>query len=77
VSAEAALEKARREHDKRVSGIETERAAIDRRSEVKDSRWEKRKEKLKGALRRAHTWIGLRRALSFRRERRRRTGAVG
>jgi len=49
-----ALEKAKREHDEKVSGIETERAAIDRRSEAEVSRWEK-KEKLEGALRRAHT----------------------
>jgi colicin import membrane protein len=44
--AEAALEKAKREHDKRISGIETEQAAIDRRSEAEESRWEKQKEKL-------------------------------
>jgi hypothetical protein len=54
-SAEAALEKAKRERDERVSGIETVRAAVDRRSEAEESRWEKQKEKLEGALRRAHT----------------------
>lgn len=53
--AEAALEKAKREHEKKVSGIETERAAIDKRSEAEESRWTKQKEKLEGALRRAHT----------------------
>jgi colicin import membrane protein len=53
--AEAALEKAKREHDKRVSAIESEQAAIDRRSEGELSRWEKQKEKLEAALRRAHT----------------------
>ena len=51
--AAAALEKAKREHDEKVSGIET--PATGRRSEAEVSRWEKQKEKLAGALRRAHT----------------------
>jgi colicin import membrane protein len=47
--AEAALEKAKREHDKKLNGIQTERAAIDKRAE--ESRWKKLKEKLESALR--------------------------
>jgi colicin import membrane protein len=51
--AEAALAKAKREHDKRASAIETERTALDKRSQAEDARWEKQKEKLEMALRRA------------------------
>ncbi len=53
--AEAALEKAKREHDKKLSGLESERGTIDKRSDAENSRWERQKEKLEGALRRAHT----------------------
>jgi hypothetical protein len=51
--AHVAIEEAKREHDKRASTIEVERAALDRRSEAEDARWEKQKEKLEIALRRA------------------------
>jgi colicin import membrane protein len=50
--AEAALAKAKREHDKRASAIETERTALDKRSQAEDARWEKQKEKLEIAVRR-------------------------
>jgi hypothetical protein len=50
---EAALEKAKREHDMRTSAIEAERAALDKRSQAEDARWAKRKENLEIALRHA------------------------
>jgi hypothetical protein len=40
--AQAALEKAEREHDTRASAIEAERAAVEKRSQAEDARWEKR-----------------------------------
>jgi colicin import membrane protein len=51
--AQAALEKAKREHDARASAIESERAALEKRSQTEEARWEKQKEKLEIALRRA------------------------
>jgi hypothetical protein len=51
--AQAALEKAEREHDTRASAIEAERAAVEKRSQAEDARWEKQKQKLHLALRRA------------------------
>jgi colicin import membrane protein len=51
--AEAALEEAKRDHETKVEEIESERAALDRRSQAEDARWEKQKEKLETALRRA------------------------
>jgi hypothetical protein len=51
--AEAAIDEARRDHDERVSAIETERASLEKRSEAEDEIWEKQKEKLEAALRRA------------------------
>ena len=51
--AETALEEAKRDHDTQVEEIKRERAALDRRSQAEDARWEKQKEKLETALRRA------------------------
>ena len=51
--AELALKEAEREHDKRASSIEAERAALERRKQAEEARWEKQKEKLEIALRRA------------------------
>ncbi|MDB5516336.1 MAG: cell envelope biosis protein TolA [Tardiphaga sp.] len=51
--AQAAIDEARRDHDERVSAIETERAALEKRSEAEDERWQRQKEKLEAALRRA------------------------
>jgi colicin import membrane protein len=51
--AEAALANAKREHDKRASTIEAERAALEKRSQAEDTRWEKQKQKFEIALRRA------------------------
>ena len=50
---ERALEQAKREHETQTKKIEYERAALDRRSQAEDARWEKQKEKLEIALRRA------------------------
>jgi colicin import membrane protein len=54
--AERALEHATREHEAKSKKIEQERAAFDRRSQAEDARWEKQKEKLEIALRRARDW---------------------
>ncbi|MDA9408164.1 cell envelope biogenesis protein TolA [Bradyrhizobium sp. CCBAU 45384] len=51
--ARADLEKAERAHEARVSNIEAERAALDERAEAEDARWEREREKLQTALRRA------------------------
>jgi len=52
-NAQAAIEQAKREHDKRASTLEFVRAAIEKRSQAEDARWEKQKQKLETALRRA------------------------
>ena len=49
--AEAALEEAKRDHETKVEEINSDRAALDRRSQAEDARWEKQKEKLETALR--------------------------
>jgi hypothetical protein len=51
--AESALAEARREHDKRVNSIEAERAALERRLQAENARWETQQEKLEIALQRA------------------------
>jgi hypothetical protein len=51
--AQAALDKAEREHEERASAIEAERAAVDERARAEEVRWEQQKEKLTAALRRA------------------------
>jgi hypothetical protein len=51
--AEAALEEAKRDHETKLEEIESDRAALDRRSQGEDARWEKQKEKRETALRRA------------------------
>jgi hypothetical protein len=51
--AETALEEAKRHHEALVAEIERERAALERRSQAEDARWQKQKEKLETALRRA------------------------
>ncbi|MEW6148827.1 MAG: cell envelope biogenesis protein TolA, partial [Pseudomonadota bacterium] len=53
-AAEAALDKARREHDAKAEAIEAERAALDARAEAEQERWDKQRLKLEQALRRAH-----------------------
>lgn len=51
--AQAAMDKAQREHEAKASAIEAERAALDERAEVEERRWEKLRESLEEALRRA------------------------
>ncbi|MGL9617931.1 cell envelope biogenesis protein TolA [Bradyrhizobium sp. U531] len=52
-SAEAALDRARREHEARSEEIEAARAALDVRIETEQDRWDKQRKKLQDALRRA------------------------
>jgi colicin import membrane protein len=51
--AETALEEAKRDHETKVEEIKRDRAALDRRLQAEDARWEQQKEKLETALRRA------------------------
>src|SRR5215510_12528096 len=50
---QAELDKAEREHTRRLDVIETERADIEARAQAEDARWHKRKSELEKALRRA------------------------
>src|SRR5262245_26200407 len=52
---QAALDKAEREHTRRVDVIETERADIEARAQAEDARWHKQKSELEKALRRARS----------------------
>ena len=52
-TAQAALDKAMREHETRAEQIEAERAALDQRAEAEQSRWDKQRAKLAEAVRRA------------------------
>ena len=51
--AERALEEASQEHEAEVKKIENDRATLDQRYKAEDARWQKQKEKLETALRRA------------------------
>ena len=51
--AEAAIEEAEQAHQRKMSEIDNERAALEQRSQTEDERWQKQKEKLAIALRRA------------------------
>lgn len=51
--AQAALEEANRAHEQRIDAIDAERAALEQRAQAEDERWNKQKEKLETALRRA------------------------
>ena len=53
--AQAALDKAEQEHLKRTDSIEIERAAVEKRLQAEDERWEKQRKKLEDALRRARS----------------------
>jgi hypothetical protein len=50
--AQAALDKAEREHDKRAAVLDAKREALEKKSRAEDDRWEKEKGKLQAALRR-------------------------
>ena len=52
-TAERALQEAKREHETKIKKIEKDRAALDRRSQAENARWDKQKKKLEAALRRA------------------------
>jgi hypothetical protein len=51
--AQAALDKAEREHVKRAGAIRDEAAALERKSQAEEARWEQEKGRLDKALRRA------------------------
>jgi colicin import membrane protein len=46
------MEAAKRDHDKRASIIEAQRAALEKQSQAEDAGWQKQKEKLEHAMRR-------------------------
>lgn len=51
--AQAALDKAEQEHAKRAAAIQAEVEALAKRSQAEDARWDKERDALKAALRRA------------------------
>src|SRR5262245_16903388 len=51
--AERSLQQAKLEYETKTRKIEKERAALDRRSQAENARWEKRKDKLETTRRRA------------------------
>jgi hypothetical protein len=51
--AQAALDEAERKHAKRAADIQAEVEALEKRSRAEDDRWEKERERLQTALRRA------------------------
>ena len=53
LKAEQALDLATRRHTTKSEGIERQRAAVEKLSQAEETRWEKEKEKLESALRRA------------------------
>jgi colicin import membrane protein len=53
--AQAAFDEAEREHHARAGDIEAERAAIEKRAQEEEARWEKQKKKLTAALHRARS----------------------
>jgi hypothetical protein len=53
-AARAALDEAENAHGRIVKGIEQAQAALDKKSSAEEARWQKEREKLQDALRRAH-----------------------
>ncbi len=51
--AQAAFDEAERAHGQRAGKIDTERAALERRSQAEEERWERQRERLEAALRHA------------------------
>jgi flagellar biosynthesis GTPase FlhF len=51
--AQAALDKAEQEHAKRAAAIQAEVETLEKRSQTEEARWDKEKERLQAALRRA------------------------
>ena len=54
-NAQAALDKAEQEHTQRAAAIQAEVEALEKRSQSEDARWDKEKERLEAALRRARS----------------------
>jgi hypothetical protein len=54
-NAQAAFDEAERDHDARTAAIEADRAVVEKRAQIEDARWEKQKDKLATALRRARS----------------------
>ena len=52
-NAQAALDKAEQEHTQRAAAIQAEVEALEKRSQSEDARWDKEKERLQAAVRRA------------------------
>ena len=59
-AARAALEQAERGHKARTAPIEKARAAIDKKLEAEEARWQKQRARLEETLRKAHSPIHLR-----------------
>jgi hypothetical protein len=55
VKAQAALDKAEQEHAKRAGAIRDEAEALEKKSQAEEARWDKDKERLNAALRRARS----------------------
>jgi colicin import membrane protein len=55
VAAESALQEAEQAHQKTVSDLDKERAALDRKLEAEEARWKKKREQLDSALRKARS----------------------
>ncbi|WP_035716487.1 hypothetical protein [Bradyrhizobium genomosp. I (2014)] len=53
--AQAALDKAEQEHAKRAAAIQAEVEALAKRSQTEEARWDKERERLEAALRRARS----------------------
>ena len=51
--AQSALDRATREHEQKVHQIEKDRAALDKRSQAEEIRWENQKKKVEAALQKA------------------------
>jgi colicin import membrane protein len=59
-AAEAALEKARRDHEARLEDIEKDRAVLDKKAQAENARWRKKKGELEADLRKARSGSHLR-----------------
>jgi hypothetical protein len=51
--AQAALDKAKREHETRAAAFQAQVKALEKRSQAEDAKWDKKRERLEAALRRA------------------------
>jgi hypothetical protein len=56
--AEAALGRAKEDHDRRTKELESKRAALDRHSEAEEARWKKQKEQLQANVLRGSSPFG-------------------